>query len=1030
MLRAVSCLSALALAAPSLAGQCRLIDVNASIETPFNGNPKAEAERPGGTNLVQGFVKCGAYWYFVATSALGEELWRTDATTAGTLMVKDIFPGPGSSQPKNLICCLPSSGPALLFFQADRGTEGVELWVSDGTEAGTTLVADIWPGVGSSSPQSFECLNGKVYFSAIDGDMAPSHGRELWCSDGTAAGTMLVLDIEPGPASGAPRYLKRNIAGTQVYFNAFQTATGREPWVTGGTAATTGLLQDIQPGAFNSDPMYFVNHNGTTLFNAFNVGVGRELWKTNGTAASTVLVSDLFPGPFPGDPRLEFSANAKCGNRLFFTAFHPTFGLELWHTDGTAAGTNFAGDIGGGGIASSPTNFALLGPSKILFTTTFLPQLFVFDCATDQLSAVDTSLLSPSEFVEIGGRAVFAGSGVLGRELYVTDGTSASFAVDINPVGSSSPTAITAIDASRVILAADDPTGPGRELWISDGTAAGTSLLKDIEPEFVTASGEVSELTCHFGQLVFAANDGTTGVEPFTLDAAGVPALIKDIVPGLGSSAPRGFTSCWVDGRVLTFFVASTPATGLEPWVSDGTAAGTILLGDLVAGAAASDPSQFTCCDDQVFFVAANELWVTDGRAFGTRVIELDPSSAARPDFLTPCKGKLYFSAFTSAAGRELMTSDGTESGTRVIRDIVAGSAGSAPAKIVCCGDRLYFVATEANGTELWTSNGTAAGTVMAANIAAGSASSSPTGLTCCQGRLFFQASGVQGAEPYVSDGTPAGTVLLKDVTPGLSGSFPEYFTCCLDGNGGHRVTFVAQNGTGERVLWRTDGTPAGTVVLENLGPVLGASEFFCCGTRLYFQVSDSVIGRELWVSDGTANGTTLFCDIEPEGSSDPTDLVCCGGKIYLAATTIGAGRELIVIDAPGATVEHVGTGCAPAFPTMTATPPILGGTVTFSGTCAPSGHVGVVVFDVKGPPYTLPFLFANGCSVMPNILLPTFVVLPGPVLGPNWTYPLRLPDLTSLQGACLTFQSWWINLGTVFPMATSNSVLLGLSQF
>lgn len=1030
MRRAVACLSVLVLAAPTLVGQCRLIDVNASFETAFNSNPKAAAERPGGTNLVQGFVKCGAYWYFVATTcAHGEELWRTDATTAGTVMVKDIFPGPDSSRPRNLICCLPGSGPALLFFQADNGTQGVELWVSDGTEAGTTLVADIWSGGGSSDPQSLECLNGRVYFSAIDGDSAPAHGRELWCSDGTAAGTVLVSDIEPGPASGAPKHLKRNIAGTQVYFNAFQAATGRELWVTGGTAATTGLLLDIEPGAVGSDPEFFVNHNGTTLFNAFTSVLGRELWKTNGTAASTVLVSDIFPGPFPSDPQLESSANASCGNRLFFSALNPVFGFELYYSDGTAAGTNFAGDIGGV-IASNPDDFASLGPSKVLFTTSLVPQLFVFDCATDQLSAVDESLVSPSEFVEIGGRVVFAATGGLGRELYVTDGTSASLAVDINPVGSSSPTAITPIDAARVILAAEDPTGPGRELWISDGTAAGTSLLKDIDPDFTTASGEVSELTCHFGQLVFAANDGASGVEPFMLDAAGAPALIKDIAPGPGSSSPRGFTSCWLNGKALTFFVASTPATGLEPWVSDGTAAGTILLGDLVAGGSASNPSQFTCCDDQVFFVAANELWVTDGTAFGTRVIELDPSSAARPDFLICCKGTLFFSAFTSAAGRELMTSDGTESGTRVIRDIVAGSTGSAPAQIVCCGDRLYFVATEANGTELWTSDGTAAGTVMAANIAAGAASSSPNGLTCCEGRVFFQANGVGGAEPYVSDGTPAGTVLLKDVTPGSSGSSPAHFTCCPDGNGGNRVIFVAQNGIGEWVLWRTNGTPAGTVEIKNLGPVLAPSEFSCCGTRLYFQVADPVIGRELWVSDGSATGTRLFCDIDPEGSSDPTDLVCCGGKVYLAATTTRTGRELIVIDAPGATVESVGTGCAPAFATMTATPPILGEMVTFSGTCAPGGHVGVVVFDAKGPPYTLPFLFADGCSVMPNILSPTFVVLPGQVLGPNWTYPLDVPNEASLQGACLAFQSWWINLSTVFPMATSNSVLLGLSQF
>jgi len=78
-----------------------------------------------------------------------------------------------------------------LFFSANDGTNGNELWVTDGTEAGTMLVADINSGSGSSSPTSFAPLGTELIFRVDDG----THGAELWVSDGTGPGTHLLKDI-------------------------------------------------------------------------------------------------------------------------------------------------------------------------------------------------------------------------------------------------------------------------------------------------------------------------------------------------------------------------------------------------------------------------------------------------------------------------------------------------------------------------------------------------------------------------------------------------------------------------------------------------------------------------------------------------------------------------------------------------------------------------------------------------------------------------------------------------------------------
>lgn len=177
------------------------------------------------------FTAVGNTLFFTAwDSQNGMELWKTDGTEQGTVLVKDVRPGRLSSHPRDLV----AMGNAL-YFPAFTEETGIELWRSDGTEEGTTLVKDIYPGdvydeygnrVKLRAPK---VIGGNLYFAAEDG----AHCMEPWQSDGTAEGTFMIKDINKGKACSHPT----NFTGYngKIYFVAYDPATGRELWTSDGT---------------------------------------------------------------------------------------------------------------------------------------------------------------------------------------------------------------------------------------------------------------------------------------------------------------------------------------------------------------------------------------------------------------------------------------------------------------------------------------------------------------------------------------------------------------------------------------------------------------------------------------------------------------------------------------------------------------------------------------------------------------------------------------------------------------------------
>src|SRR5438094_21857 len=268
----------------------------------------------------------------------GFELWKTDGSAMGTVLVKDINPGAGHSSPggSGLFPSEFAFFNGAWFFSADDGT-GPKLWKSDGTQAGTARVTAV-----VSSPREFTVLGNALYFSADDG----VNGRELWKTDGTEARTVLVKDIAPGtvsiggiqvPRSSSPTGL--TVFNNALYFSADDGVNGRELWKSDGTVPGTVQVKNINSSG-DSSPSGFTVFNNALYFWADDGMTGFELWKSDGTDNGTMRVKDINPGAGSSPNALTVLNNA-----LLFSADDGMTGRELWRTDGTVGGTMQVKDI-------------------------------------------------------------------------------------------------------------------------------------------------------------------------------------------------------------------------------------------------------------------------------------------------------------------------------------------------------------------------------------------------------------------------------------------------------------------------------------------------------------------------------------------------------------------------------------------------------------------------------------------------------------------------------------------------------------
>ena len=443
----------------------------------------------GGSSNPTGMTVFNGKVYFQAESDTlhGYELWSTDGTSAGTSLVADIWPGPGSSYPANFIIM-----GNKMFFTATDSIHGYELWVTDGTTSGTTMVADVWPGPGSGLGAyflEFTVFNGKLYFDGTDS----LHGTELWVSDGTSAGTSLLKDIWSGPGSSSPyeSYVDMSLGGfghsytefnNKLYFNAADSLHGAELWVTDGTTAGTSLVVDAWQGTGSGYPYAMTVYNGSMIFSDDDSIHGRELWISDGTTAGTVMLKDINPG-LNGSDAADYSDFTLYNGKLYFSAMTDATGHEMWVTDGTSAGTSLVADVWAGPGESFAGDYGFqLYNGKLFFNASDSlhgNQLWTSDGTTAGTSLV--KVLSnytpdysyPYHFINFNGKLFFLASvdSINQEQLFVSDGTSSgtqilspAVAPNTNPLGYYYPTSFCLFNNSLMMNANFNSIGD--ELWI------------------------------------------------------------------------------------------------------------------------------------------------------------------------------------------------------------------------------------------------------------------------------------------------------------------------------------------------------------------------------------------------------------------------------------------------------------------------------------------------------------------------------------------------------------------------------------
>jgi ELWxxDGT repeat protein len=259
----------------------------------------------GEESLVPDATPCPDCFY----GSRGPELWMTDGTDAGTRRVDD--QGTRARRRSGVAPAFLTAFNGHMYFQAYSEDFGVELFRSGGKDGGA-LVKDIRKGQGGSNPSFLVVFGGLLFFTADDG----LTGEELWSSDGAVgyfgweedgdntggAGTSIVRDIRPGGQGSSPRFLTVDSTGTNLFFQADDGVHGPELWVTDGTRAGTRLVKDIKPGPEGSGPAYLVAHDGLLFFQADDGVSGAELWVSDGTAAGTSMVYDIRPGSLGSFP--------------------------------------------------------------------------------------------------------------------------------------------------------------------------------------------------------------------------------------------------------------------------------------------------------------------------------------------------------------------------------------------------------------------------------------------------------------------------------------------------------------------------------------------------------------------------------------------------------------------------------------------------------------------------------------------------------------------------------------------------------
>lgn len=444
-----------------------LVTIITSVLTFFSLKTNAQAlVKDFAPNEALGLTTVNSTLFFQVGSS---QLWKTDGTNSGTVMIKDFSTGANSLR---LHSTTLTDVNGTLFFAASDANYmtqfAPQLWKSDGTASGTIMLKDLAPG--ANAPVSgFTAVNNSLFFVCYD----PNYGEELFISDGTPGGTFMVTDIYPGSGGGLTGLWYANVNGT-LYFEGSDNTYTYALFKSDGTAG--GTVPVACTGACGVRPKELINANGILYFYAQepNSGSGWEIWRSDGTPAGTFMIKDIYSG-FGNDAITAYYGYLTNVNGIvYFKATDGVNGQELWKTDGTVAGTVMVKDISTtNSVGSVPMN--LINVNGTLFFTATDNTSTTFLWKTDGTDA-GTAIVSNSatfatgtylDLVAVGNKLFFVGGGY---QLTKTDGTDAG--TQVLATYSSGPVSLTDVNGVLYYTV-------GKELWKYDPAIVGVNEMTE-----------------------------------------------------------------------------------------------------------------------------------------------------------------------------------------------------------------------------------------------------------------------------------------------------------------------------------------------------------------------------------------------------------------------------------------------------------------------------------------------------------------------------------------------------------------------
>ncbi|MBL7780919.1 MAG: T9SS type A sorting domain-containing protein [Saprospiraceae bacterium] len=816
-----------------------------------------------------------AFFNANAGDGKGHELWKSDGSTGGTVLVKDIYPGGSGSSPSNFLVLTDK----ILFTAKDQedmfGND--KIFTSDGTASGTTpLLVNNQPIAGTQLVQG----NGVGYFTMTN----PGMGTSLLRTDGSAPGTVIWSSTEPFATITEKAVIVENVA----YYISLSSDYTYKLVRTDGTLQGTITLKTLpQPNS-----MVGLTAAGNTIyFWASTPDEGFALWKSDGSVAGTTLVVDLEPGQTGGIP----IKSASTGEYLFFIKDSGA-GPVCWRTDGTAAGT----------IAISqtiPYAATVFIAGSTVYVSAFALYASSFDGPLEPILNMNQGVqtIETNSMVALNGKLYFVAlDATHGKEIWVSNGTESGTQLvrDINPGAEDSNAKPLFILNNQSYWTAFHPFW-GSELWSTEGVGTIMNLRADINTN--TNSSDLGGFETFGNVTLFPADNGTTGVGLWRHFPGENTISMVDSGPFL--TVPSLFTRL---GEKVVFQVADS-LHGNELWSYDLQNHQAGLVADLNPGIIGSFPDNLTVCDGKVLFNAAmlslNTVYATDGTPSGTVQIGDYPDI----NFYSPVC--LHNDLLFSTGNTDLYKANYSSGEISLVKDFDSSFGLGFISYATEFNNRIFFSAPDAeHGQELWVSDGTPNGTVLFYDLFAGNNSSKPENLTVMNGLLYFTAlNSNYGTDLWKTDGTFSGTVKIIEIIPPASPFVSSGFR-----SANTLLYFMTGISDGNYVsLWRSDGTSSGTFSFHQFGRSIYDTELFSFGNSVYYNGYDDLNGAELWKSDGTVTGTNLVSDICPGNcSSDPRNFAISDSLLYFTAYHYLYGREPWIMEA-GTTSTSTSAGAA-----------------------------------------------------------------------------------------------------------------------